>query len=607
MAISLQNILRFAENQGNFWVPGPDGSNIPVTFRQRPGRHQNTLTYPEKGTPLIIKDMPLIDTEPNGTVGLINQVTDNFVRGGALGLGNAVIDDLKRLGKVLISPNGLAWGVSQIALAKTNPLGPILPKEGGVGGFLQDIAGGPRNRQSLPISVLATAGTGAAGVRFRKDGLLDLKFESGYNYDSKRGGPKYENTLLELINKGKAGDSDNTLSGIHNNLFEKPFKSIQSLNSIAPNPIPPAAAALLSTISPIKEYNGGAHSLFGIGKTTIKRYKSNPYTIGLKTLGQKEEAGYLPLNNQNLFDLRQSDLDPSSIHKDYRSVTKANPIPDKKTRINLYNVGDPGLKINDGSDYSVYDVKTKDKISAKSIFERQNLDELGPELKDYIKFRIAVADTENPTNDKVIIFRALLDNIADNFSGEWNSYKYNGRAEKFYTYGGFDRSIDFGFKIHTQTRQEQRPLWEKLNYLVAQTAPEYRNRRMRGVFSRLTIGDWMNEIPGFFTSVNLSWNTAYPWEIQHNPTGLDSDVNQYPHILDVSCNFQPVHNFAPSNSPQTPFILPDRREVTVLQTKSEPEPEKEKEDEVEAITENTLPTDIPSNFQQTLSLIDNFV
>ena len=78
---------------------------------------------------------------------------------------------------------------------------------------------------------------------------------------------------------------------------------------------------------------------------------------------------------------------------------------------------------------------------------------------------------------------------------------------------------------------------------------------MRGVFSRLTIGDWISEIPGFFTSVGLSWATSYPWEIQQDPEGLDSDVKQYPHVLDVSCAFQPIHNFAPSNSTTTPFII----------------------------------------------------
>ena len=213
--------------------------------------------------------------------------------------------------------------------------------------------------------------------------------------------------------------------------------------------------------------------------------------------------------------------------------------------------------MDNGEGYGAYNSRTIDKISAANIFKRQDLQSFEGEFKDYIKFRIAVVDTDNPLNDNIILFRALLDNVADSFSGEWNSYKYNGRAEKFYTYGGFDRSITFGFKIHTQTRHEQKPLWRKLNYLVAQTAPEYKNRRMRGVFSRLTIGDWMNEIPGFFTSINLGWNTAYPWEIRYDSEGADADLNEYPHILDVSCTFQPVHNFAPSNSPTTPFILPE--------------------------------------------------
>ena len=537
MAISLQNILKFAENSGQ----NPDGS----PFQQRSG--PNALTYPEKGTPLIIKSLPGVKDPTNGDGGLLNQVTDNFVRGGVLGLGNAVIDDVKRLGKVLISPNGLAWGVAQIALARTNPLGPILPKVGGAGGLFQNLFGGPRNRKSLPISVLATAGTGAAGVRFRKDGFLDLKFESGFNYDKSKGGPKYESSLFEVINAGVEMSSDHTIYGTWTNMHRGGFEGRKDL---------------------IKSYGGGAHSIFGIGKTEIKKYKSNHYNPIDKFLGQEEDAGYLPLFNRKFFPLRQGpNLTKADTGKanytDYKT-TRNLPNKVKSTRIGLYKVGDPGRKPtpttprDSGDSYRVYDSKTIDKISAANIFKRTSPEaDFSSEFKDYIKFRIAVVDTDNPLNDNVILFRALLDNVADNFSGDWNSYKYNGRAEKFYTYSGFDRSITFGFKIHAQTRWEQKPLWRKLNYLVAQTAPEYKNRRMRGVFSRLTIGDWMNEIPGFFTSVNLSWNTAYPWEIRYDDKGADANINEYPHILDVSCNFQPVHNFAPSNSPTTPFLLPE--------------------------------------------------
>jgi len=515
MAISLKNLLLIAEETGL----NPDGSNF----------DQRSLGYGDNA-PLVTKDLPSVEKETNGALGLVGEVTDNFVRGGAIALGNAVIDDLERLGKVLISPNGLAWAGAQAALAITNPIGPILPEEGG-GGLLQQLVGGPRNRQTLPLSVLATAGTGAAGIRFRKDGLIDTQFESGFNYNPTLGGPKYEFTLSELAKNNIEDTSDFTLYGKYSNIYGGGFEGREDL---------------------ILRYPGGAHSTFGIGDTEIKRYKADPY------------RGYLPLFNQQFFTIRQGDLATKSDsgdtnYNDYKSIQGKGPIIEKtKTKISLYNLGDPGLNIaTDEGNYDVYNVNTIDKISAANIFKRQNLEDFSGTFKDYIKFRIAVVDSENPLNDNVILFRALLDNLTDNFNGNWNSFKYNGRAEDFFVYEGFKRNIGFGFKIHAQTRWEQKPLWRKLNYLVAQTAPEYKNRRMRGVFSRLTIGDWINEIPGFFTSVNLSWNTAYPWEIRHDDTGADADLNEYPHILDVSCEFQPVHNFAPSNSVTTPFLLPE--------------------------------------------------
>jgi hypothetical protein len=538
MAISLQNILRFAENSGQ----NPDGS----PFDQRSLGYGDGSWAFGGPKPLIIKDLPKVDQEPNGALGFVNQVTDNFVRGGAVTLASRAVTDLVRLGKVMISPNGLSWSAAQFALSKTNP----------------ESLSSPRNRQTLPISVLATAGTGAAGIRFRKDGLIDFKMESGYNYDSTRGGPKYESRALETSKLNKPS-------------FETQGGRLQILADPTNLDLDHTLRGIFTTVNTgggftgrkdlIKEYKGGAHSTFGIGNTEIKRYKSTPY--GQADGNDVNIEGYLPLFNKDLFTLRQGP-NPTKAdsgtdgYTDYKTIGDL-PNKVKSTRIDLYKMGDPGVKPtptipgDPGDGYGIYDIRTIDKISAASIFKRQDLKDFSGTFKDYIKFRIAVVDTENPLNDNVILFRALLDNVSDNFSGDWNSYKYNGRAEKFYTYSGFDRTITFAFKIHTQTRWEQKPLWRKLNYLVAQTAPEYKNRRMRGVFSRLTIGDWMNEIPGFFTSVNLSWSTAYPWEIRQDSEGADRDLNEYPHILDVSCNFQPVHNFAPSNSPTTPFLLPE--------------------------------------------------
>ena len=581
MAIALKNLLLLAEENNSITVNHLDGTTSTLPFEQRSfgyGQGGGPIGF-DSQPPFIITDLPPVGSESTGyiledpsTLDVVDDLSSNFVRGGAVTLGKRALKDLERFGKVIFSPSGLAWSAAQLALARTNPSGPIpeadpeSAKNPDKGALIQGIQGAaqklknkfPRNQVTLPIGTGLTVGTGAAGIRFRKDGLADLTIEGGHNYDPNRGGAKYDNITTSNAKEisDKALESNKNYNRLLNLYGKHQLNLEPKINSVSDDP------------NFLLDYGGGAHSLFGIGKTKIKKYRSNPYNdIG-------DNGGYLPTFNDGLFSLRQGSnttkqiVIGSSDYTDYKTV-KGLPHQVKSTRIDLYKIGDPGRKARSPESfipqnhssknkhsYGVYNVRTVDKISAANIFKRQGVTDI-TEFKDYIKFRIAVVDTENPTNDNVILFRALLDNVVDNFSGEWNSYKYNGRAEKFYTYGGFDRSISFGFKIHTQTRWEQKPLWRKLNYLVAQTAPEYKNRRMRGVFSRLTIGDWMNEIPGFFTSINLGWNTAYPWEIRYDSDGADADLNEYPHILDVSCTFQPVHNFAPSNSPTTPFILPE--------------------------------------------------
>ena len=110
-----------------------------------------------------------------------------------------------------------------------------------------------------------------------------------------------------------------------------------------------------------------------------------------------------------------------------------------------------------------------------------------------------------------------------------------------------------------------KPLYQKLNYLVAQTAPNYSREegRIRTPFMYLTVGDWFNRIPGLITSVGLKWQTSYPWEIAldrniNNDTGevsgQDRDMLILPHALDVSLSFQPIHSFTPNNDWSAPFI-----------------------------------------------------
>jgi hypothetical protein len=168
---------------------------------------------------------------------------------------------------------------------------------------------------------------------------------------------------------------------------------------------------------------------------------------------------------------------------------------------------------------------------------------------DLINFKIAVY--EPGMEPGYLYFRAYLEDFGDNFSGEWNGTNYIGRAESVFNYTGFKRDVSFGFKIAAHTEAELLPLYRKLNKLAGTTAPSYSNTFMRGVFVKLTVGDYLSNQPGFFNSVNLTWDKSYPWESKVDDTTY-SNTPQVPHILDVRIAFTPIHDFAPAFN--QPFI-----------------------------------------------------
>ena len=199
-----------------------------------------------------------------------------------------------------------------------------------------------------------------------------------------------------------------------------------------------------------------------------------------------------------------------------------------------------------------------DKVNALQILDATSgvPDTLDGRTKDFCPFRFEVINHKNPIKSKMIAFRAYLDNIDDNYKASHTAFKYNGRPESFYIYDSFNRSISVSFKIAAQTRHEMQPLYKKLNYLAAQTAPEYNSTsgRIMTPYMRLTVGDWMQRIPGILESVRLSWSKDYPWEIKSDENDKDSDMAILPHLLDVAISFTPIHDFIPSNNEGTSYI-----------------------------------------------------
>jgi hypothetical protein len=164
---------------------------------------------------------------------------------------------------------------------------------------------------------------------------------------------------------------------------------------------------------------------------------------------------------------------------------------------------------------------------------------------DLIKFVFEAISNDNPSYSLAIFFRAFLTaGITDSHNAELNSFKYLGRGENFYTYQGFNRAVSFAFRIAAGSKDELRPIYNKLNALVSQVYPDYSPQNiMRAPIVRLTIGDYFNRVPGFIESINITVDNGSPWEIN-----LDGDSAQLPQVVDVSVSFRPILDVLPKRS-----------------------------------------------------------
>jgi hypothetical protein len=243
-----------------------------------------------------------------------------------------------------------------------------------------------------------------------------------------------------------------------------------------------------------------------------------------------------------------------------------------------YGVGTPGFKgtlTNPKIDYSV--VGTGSSALGVDLINALDVGVDYPnDVNDLIKCKFVTVESQQTGQiySQFLVFRAFVTNFTDNYNASYNEHQYVGRGEKFYTYNVGERKIGFTLTIAPQSRVEMRPLYRKLNYLVSQTYPAYSdftsptgNGFMRAPLTRLTIGDYIADQPGFITSIGITVPDEAPWEVVSDPNGKDKDMYQLPHVLNLNIQFTPIHNFLPrrsfgagslsTNYKITPFITPN--------------------------------------------------
>jgi len=74
-------------------------------------------------------------------------------------------------------------------------------------------------------------------------------------------------------------------------------------------------------------------------------------------------------------------------------------------------------------------------------------------------------------NDKYIPFRASIKGLVETGNASWDEMPFIGRADKIYSYGGFNRNAAFNIKIVISSIAELSPTWQRINYMATAIKP----------------------------------------------------------------------------------------------------------------------------------------
>lgn len=550
------------------------------SFNQRTLEFGKGTAYDRPGQefssePLIGRniEIPAPNDQPSSFLGLIDGLSDGLVRGGITTALSRSAKDVARITKFYLTSRGIGFLTKQIGLQASNP-----NVEGGgteISAFGIDL-NLKRNRTfNLGANLIAQAGVNFSGVHLDRAGATPIWPEN----------QKYEKTVLSYANEAgiiKNNQLENSKSRILT-LHKSIILGESETSSSEQSALGQFITGLTNTVQNITgqnqdllyEYNGGPNSLYGIGKTSIRRYDNTnfdesptPVRFSGHDLGLSNSTNiqnFLLTSEKPGFNYQADALGGRKYYRESRIGT-GNPgvgVGRDNERSDSYIQ----QKNSDGTlNYNVYNASRVDLINALDVFETEGNVNI-PGVRDLIRFRFEAVNSENPNKSNVMVFRAFLDSFSDGYNANYNEFNYNGRGESFYTYNSFNRDINLSFKIAAQSRHEMMPLYRKLNYLVSNTAPEYSpTGRMRTPFMRLTVGSWCDRLPGVLKSVNLTWQKDYPWEISVSGPegGNDKHMVVLPHVLDVSVSYQPIHNFLPEKSINAPFILPHPNNRNVI-------------------------------------------
>ena len=523
---------------------------------------------------------------------------DFLLRGGTL-LPNRIANDVERISKLIIdtkSAKGFLFVTKQNILSRLS-----VKTEGTRNSLLNDDV-------YLPTSTLASVAGVAFGGYYNKQGLNP--FEGiGEQFVPNR---YYDNVKIQLIDSN-LGITDSISTNRLYSLLENKILGNPKFNNlgISTNPDSPD---LLS-------YRGGPNAPLGIGKTNIRMISSEQKT-GINNINGKKIA-----EGKYLSGLAYSLADRDSIIFNGNNLLGASDAFFAETEINGILIEEPldnGFDFPDGpqtkpsgpkDNNSTLSINNKinaivpnySKIIGKNILNKEqsridnkaynlSLNNISGSYNGIAKFksidkeetntgrdidRIGILqyniEADNYENNSDIIefslsiingntyyFPAYINNFSDGYSVKWNSEKFLGRGEDFYTYNGFSRDFSLSFTTYARNPYAMQRMYDNLNKITAALTPDYgTNGFMKGNLFKITLGSYLQSQPCIIESFkfeniisdNISWQLTEKFEL--------------PYLFNINMSFKPIYNVLPSiNNPTfiDPTLITDsmREEIDIF-------------------------------------------
>ena len=167
-------------------------------------------------------------------------------------------------------------------------------------------------------------------------------------------------------------------------------------------------------------------------------------------------------------------------------------------------------------------------------------DPTATEFPDLILFQFKVLQEERNT----IQFRAMLTDMTDTLSPQFEDVGYVGRTTPTYLFKSIARETKFSFKLYAMTRQELDAQYKRLNRLMQSISPGYTSGNLPiGPILKLTIGNYFRDIPVVCDSFDISIPDSSPWDIDEG--------RQLPLYLEVSMGCKIMFNEKENYDPTT--------------------------------------------------------